>query len=41
MSWGGLLIKHFKAHKENNFSFFLHELASSQQAFIKQRTHKK
>jgi hypothetical protein len=41
MSWGGSLVERFKAHKENKFSFLLHELASSRQAFTKQRTNKK
>jgi hypothetical protein len=39
MSWGGSLVERFKAHKENKFSFLLHELASSREAFTKQRAN--
>jgi len=41
MSWGGSLVERFKAHKENKFSFLLHELASFRQAFTKQRANQK
>jgi hypothetical protein len=41
MSWGGSLVERFKAHTKNKFSFLLHELASSRQAFIKQKPNKK
>jgi len=41
MSWGGSLVEHFKVHKENKFSFLLHKLASSWQAFTKQKANKK